>query len=191
MFIIYKHVILQSKKDEVISCKGGAFVEAALIDLVVNRVIEEYVDESKFYKNQLNLTKEEWEAWKNNEFVLSEFANQQLIFLFSDYEWMLVQRVIRLTKMIPEKEQQAVLEYRKMSAAIAKKWINSDLANIEIVEKMYNKKDLEKYIQVKVVMDYNVWSYSDILSFTFPAIDRMRVTSSKQELIQLMTDTYE
>ncbi|MDR1521352.1 MAG: hypothetical protein LBS28_00585 [Streptococcaceae bacterium] len=166
-------------------------MEAALIDLVVNRVIEEYVDESKFYKNQLNLTKEEWEAWKNNEFVLSEFANQQLIFLFSDYEWMLVQRVIRLTKMIPEKEQQAVLEYRKMSAAIAKKWINSDLANIEIVEKMYNKKDLEKYIQVKVVMDYNVWSYSDILSFTFPAIDRMRVTSSKQELIQLMTDTYE
>jgi hypothetical protein len=59
-------------------------VETALIDLVVNRVIEEYVDEAKFYKNQLNLTKEEWEAWKNNQFVLPEFANKQLIFLFSD-----------------------------------------------------------------------------------------------------------
>ncbi|MDR1473979.1 MAG: hypothetical protein LBI41_05490 [Lactobacillales bacterium] len=166
-------------------------MESALIDLVVNRVIEEYVDEAEFYQNQLGLPKEEWDAWKKNQFVLPEFANQQLIFLFSDYEWMLVQKVIRLTKMIPEKEQQAVLEYRKMSAAIAKKWINSDLANIEIVEKMYNKKELEKYIQVKVVMDYNVWGYSDIISFTFPAVDRTRVASSKRELIQLMTDTYE
>jgi len=166
-------------------------LEQALIDLVVNRVIEEYFDEVEFFQRQLNLKKEEWEEWKLGKRTISEFANQQIIFLFSDYEWMLVQKVIRLTKMIPEKEHQAVLEYRKMSAAVAKKWLNFDLATIQIVEKVYNKRELEKQIQVKVIMDYGVWGYSDILSFTFPAVARNKVTSSKRELIQLMTDTYE
>jgi hypothetical protein len=171
--------------------KGSFFMEHALIDLVVNRVIEEYIDEVEFYKHQLRLTKEEWESWKKGDFLLPEFANQQLMFLFSDYEWMLVQKVLHLTRTIPENEQVAVYEYKKMSATVAKKWLSSDLAMIEIVEKVYNVKELSKKIQVKVIMDYNVWGYSDILSFIFPAVDRTRVASSKRELIQLMTDTYE
>jgi hypothetical protein len=166
-------------------------LDKSLIDLVVDRVVEEYFDEAKYYHDQLGLTKNEWESWKNGKAALPDFAQQQLIFLFSDYEWMLVQKVLRITRMAPEKENQAVSEYRLLRAKIAKKWLNADLATIKLVEKVDNEQDLEKQIQVKVEINYDVWGYSDVITFTFPAVDRPRITGSKRELIQLMTDNYE
>jgi len=160
----------------------------ALVELVVARVKERFNPESDFYQKQLQLTKEAWEDWQKGLYVLSEHELSAIIMLFTDYEWMLVQKVIRNTKIIPEKEQNAVSEFSKMKFAIAKKWVQSDIANVEIVERLQEDEKLTKNIELRIVMGYDSWGYSDILTFTLPAIERERVAGSRRELIQYMTN---
>ncbi|MDR0922002.1 MAG: hypothetical protein LBM95_06445 [Lactobacillales bacterium] len=165
-------------------------MEQAFIDLVVYRVIEKFQMEEEFYGKQLGLTEEDWEKWKRGHLLLSDEAIQQIVLLFSDYEWMLVQKVILQTKIIPEKLYTAVADYQKMSATIAKKWLTTDIATIEIVEKLQEENKLDKMIEVRIIMSYDSWGYSDILTFFFPAVDRNKVAGSRRELIQFMTEIY-
>ena len=157
-----------------------------LVELVVARVKERFNPESDFYAKQLHLTMEEWQDWQKGLYVLSEHELGAIIMLFTDYEWMLVQKVIRNTKIIPEKEQSAVSDFNKMKFAIAKKWMQGDLANVEIVEKLNEEEKLTKNIEVRIVMEYDSWGYNDILTFSMPAIERERVVGSRRELIQYM-----
>jgi D-mannonate dehydratase len=158
----------------------------ALVELIVARVQERFNLESDFYQKQLQMTKEAWENWKKGLYVLNEHEFGTMIMLFTDYEWMLVQKVIRTTKIIPEKEQNAVSDFNKMKFSIAKQWMQSDMANAEIVEKLQEDEKLMKNIEVRIVMDYDSWGYNDILTFTLPAIERERVAGSRRELIQYM-----
>lgn len=165
-------------------------MEQALVSLVVERINERFQNEAEFYA-KLNISQENWEAWKLGKYLLNEHELSAIIMLFSDYEWMLVQKVLRNTRIIPEKHQTAVPDFAKMKFTIAKKWMQSDLANVELVERLQEDEKLAKTIEVRVVMGYDSWGYNDILTFTFPAIERERVSGSKRELIQYMTETYE
>ncbi|SJZ75344.1 hypothetical protein SAMN02745116_01339 [Pilibacter termitis] len=162
-------------------------MEKALVELITARVNERFQNETEFYQSQLGLTHEEWENWKRGVFFVSEKGVAAMIQLFTDYEWMLIQKVIRQTKVIPEKEQGAVDDFNKMKLAIAKKWMTSELATVDLVERLQEVDKLTKTIELRIILSYDAWGYSDILTFTFPAVERDKVAGSRRELIQYMT----
>jgi hypothetical protein len=166
-------------------------MEQSLVALVVSRVVERFQKEEEFYEKQLGLTVDEWTSWKRGDFSLPEIAIGQIAFLFTDYEWMLVNKVIAQSRMIPEKELSAVADYHRMAVVIAKKWLSTDIAQVELIEKVQTDDKQEKMIEVRVMVNFDAWGYEDILTFYFPAVDRNKVAGSKVELIQLMTEKYE
>lgn len=62
------------------------------IAIILNTIIEQYTSEKQFYETHLGITEEQWEAWKNGTMSLSPAENQKVKLLFSDYEWMLIQK---------------------------------------------------------------------------------------------------
>lgn len=103
------------------------------IAIILNTIIEQYTSEKQFYQTHLGITEEQWEAWKNGTMSLSPAENQKVKLLFSDYEWMLIQKIIRQTVIYPEKRNQAVVEFKKMKTQIARTWLGSDLAKVELL----------------------------------------------------------
>ena len=70
------------------------------IAIILSTVIEQYSTEARFYETQLGIDREQWEAWKNGTASLTPAENQKIKLLFSDYEWMLIQKIVRFNKLI-------------------------------------------------------------------------------------------
>ncbi|NLL32906.1 MAG: hypothetical protein GX252_06255, partial [Enterococcus cecorum] len=102
--------------------------------ILLDVIKEKYYSEKVFYQTQLGIDEEAWNDFKQGKRSLSAENTQKLKNLFTDYEWMLFQKVLRQTVVYPEKRGIAVKEYRKMKYLIASKWMNHQLAKVEIVE---------------------------------------------------------
>lgn len=62
------------------------------INLILSGIYENYYSEEEFYQNQLGISFERWEKWKQGKMSLSPEENQKIKNIFSDYEWMLLQK---------------------------------------------------------------------------------------------------
>jgi hypothetical protein len=87
-------------------------VNQIYLDLVMSAIFEQFHSEQDFYQDYLGVNDVQWQQWKAGQNNLSPEANQKIKNLFSDYEWMLSQKVIRQTFLFPEKRPTAVAEYR-------------------------------------------------------------------------------
>ncbi len=67
------------------------------IEILVMTIKEQYIGEKTFYEGVLNLDESTWEQWKQGNYSLSGEQSQQIKNLFSDYEWMLLQKILRQT----------------------------------------------------------------------------------------------
>lgn len=158
------------------------------IAIILNTILEQYPTEKAFYKNQLGIDEKEWEAWKNGSGSLSPAVNQKIKLLFSDYEWMLVQKIIRQTVIYPEKRTQAVSEFKKMKTQIARKWLTSGSGEVEILTQ---NEEIKQYLDLKVSITYDEWGYDDILSFRLPAIIQQQIQKEKVELLAWVKENLE
>ena len=113
------------------------------LDLVMSAIFEQFHTEQDFYQDYLGVNEVQWQQWKAGQNNLTPEANQKIKNLFSDYEWMLSQKVIRQTFLFPEKRPTAVAEYREMKTIVAQKWIASGLAQVEMIP-FKNKNEEEK-----------------------------------------------
>ena len=138
------------------------------IQLVCSAIIENFDSEQSFYQNQLGITVEEWYEWKQGTKQLAPEMIQKIKNLFSDYEWMLVQKIMRQTIIYPEKRLTAVYDYRRMKTEIARKWLNAELATVEIIQQPKDRKNAA-LIDLRVTIDYAEWGFDDILSFRLPS----------------------
>lgn len=120
---------------------------------------------------------------------------QKIKNLFTDYEWMLTQKILRQTILFPEKRNLAVSEYKRLKTTIAKKWLQSDLGVVELIPN--NKQEQEivaGYIDLKVTLAYGEWGFDDIITFRLPATIQRQLEGSKVELLdwvnENLMDTY-
>ena len=67
----------------------------ALISIVLNAVKEKYVTEKAFYTDKLGISAQSWDRFKKGEQGLKYENVKILSTLFTDYEWMLVQKLVR------------------------------------------------------------------------------------------------
>lgn len=161
---------------------GGISVNQVYIDLVINAILEQFKSEQDFCENYLGISTELWNQWKHGQGQLPPELTQKIKNLFSDYEWMLSQKVIRQTILFPEKRTTAVAEYRELKTIIAQKWLASGIAEVEMVPfKNQNEEEHHEYIDLRVTIDYGKWGYDDIISFRLPAQVQKQIESSKTE----------
>lgn len=160
------------------------------IDLIISAVQEKYGSESEFYKNQLGILEETWNDWKNGSGVLEPEINQKIKNLFTDYEWMLFQKVLRQTIIYPEKRTIAVSEFRKMKIKIARKWLNIGLGTVEVLQgKVENGR--QPYVDLKVTLSYDEWGFDDVINFRLPATIQQQVGNEQIALLDWVNENLE
>lgn len=166
----------------------------ALVDIVVNAIKEKYVSEKAFYQGQLGISGQSWDRWKKGEHGL-RYENLQIVAtLFTDYEWMLVQKVVRNSEIMSNVIKYPVNEYMFMKYQIAKQWINSGIARVEWQKTNENEEDSQRksnYMVLKVIIDYNLWGYNDIIELRLPGVIQQQIGHDEVKLLQWVDDESE
>lgn len=164
------------------------------IDIILDAIIEQYESEEQFFQEYIRIDTERWESWKAGRSNLTAEENQKLKALFTDYEWMLMQKIIRQTVLFPEKRTIAVSEYKRIKTVISKKWLDGG-ATVELVSRQKSKDESDQQrIDLKVTMAYGEWGFDDIITFRLPSMIRQQIEGSKVELLdwvnENLTDMY-
>ncbi|WP_086347276.1 hypothetical protein [Candidatus Enterococcus clewellii] len=163
------------------------------IDIILSAIIEQYSSEETFYLDYLNIDETQWVNWKNGAGNLSNEDMQKVKNLFTDYEWMLTQKIMRQTVLFPEKRNIAVSEYKRLKTIIAGKWLKSDVGRAELLPSGGTNED-EGFINLKVSVSYGEWGFDDILTFRLPSRLQPQLEGSKVELLdwvdENLMDTY-
>lgn len=160
------------------------------IELVLSAIQEQYDTESLFYENNLGISDEKWTSWKNGRTTLAPEENQKVKNLFSDYEWMLLQKVLRQTIIYPEKRGVAVSEYRKMKTEIARKWLNIGLGTVEMSQAK-EENNANQFLNLRVGIQYDEWGFDDILTFRLPATLQQHLENEQVALLDWVNENLE
>lgn len=150
--------------------------------IILDVINEKYYSEEVFCQNQLAIDEQEWHEWKAGKYSLTAEQTQKIKNLFTDYEWMLFQKVLRQTVIYPEKRSQAVSEYRQMKLQIAKKWVDSKVAEIELLDDSLENQEFQALL-IAVGIDYHRWGFDDILTFRIPARLQKQLANDQVKLI--------
>lgn len=167
----------------------------ALVKILEDCILSQFVSEALFCETYLALSEEEWQQWKATGTGLKPETMTKIKLLFTDYEWMVVNKLIRQTEIFPEKRQIIVEEYRRVKALIAKTWLNHG-AEVEAVQqtRAYDQRLNKKTVLLRVVQRYGEWGYDDTLQFYLPAIIQESIEASSYGLLawidQNLTDVY-
>ncbi len=172
----------------------------AIVNILLDRIKDQFVSEKLFCDHFLVISYEEWNKWKKGQSALSNEKMQKLKSLFSDYEWMLIQKIARQTILFPEKRNYVVSEYKRLKSIIAKEWIKTGMTKVELItqqsvsdkkETAYPKKNM---VNLRIFMSYGEWGYDDILEFCMPGTIQQQIAESQIDLIEWvdenLIDTY-
>lgn len=159
----------------------------ALVTLVLHAIKEQYVSEKAFYASQLEISSQSWDRWKKGEHGLKPDNMEIVAKLFTDYEWMLVQKVCRNAEILPEVADDPVREYQYLKFHIARKWIASGTAEIKWHggESHTEREQVRKaaVTTLRLEMNYDFWSYKDILDLRLPSVIRQQIETKKTDLL--------
>ncbi|MDO4432885.1 MAG: hypothetical protein Q4B80_06150 [Aerococcaceae bacterium] len=163
----------------------------AIIALVVHAIQEKYMSEKSFYAEKLGITPQSWDRWKKGEQGLKYENMKVLSTLFTDYEWMLVQKVVRNAELMSDVMANPVKEYMFLKYQIAKHWVHHGLARFEWHHSELNEKDSTRksnMMILQVIADYQLWGYSDIIELRLPGVIRQQIETSEIKLLEWFDD---
>ncbi|WP_188204085.1 hypothetical protein [Desemzia incerta] len=167
----------------------------ALVAIVLGAVKEQYATEKAFYSEQLGISPQSWDRWKKGQQGLKTENMNKLAQLFTDYEWMLVQKVCRNSLLISEVAENPVAEYMNMKYHVAKKWLRSNMATIEIHHQPEENAEAHhrKINQtiVRIETSYDFWSYKDRIELHLPGIVQQQLETEKQNLLEWFSKNVE
>lgn len=162
-----------------------------LVEIVVHAIKEKYLTEKAFYNDQLGISPQSWDRWKKGEQGL-KYENMQIIStLFTDYEWMLVQKIVRQAQLSPDFIHNPVAEYIYLKQQIAKTWLQHDLARIEWKHSQENELGSVRksnMVILRLVADYQIWGYSDIIEMRLPGVIQNQIGHDQRKLLQWVND---
>ncbi|OFK55249.1 hypothetical protein HMPREF2811_07705 [Globicatella sp. HMSC072A10] len=158
----------------------------ALIAIVVHAIKEKYVSEKAFYSEQLGISPQSWDRWKKGEQGLKYENIMILSTLFTDYEWMLVQKVVRNAEIVPDIMAEPVKEYLFLKYEIAKKWVRHGMVRLEWHQSDANEDKSSRKSNMTIlqlIADYNFWGYNDIIELRLPGIIRQQIETDEIKLL--------
>lgn len=154
----------------------------AMVLIILSEIKLRFKSEHNFWKNYLLISEEEWLNWKKGQGVLPQQAMQKVKGLFSDYEWMLVNKVAEQAMFFPEKRHYVVPEFRRLKTMIAKQWIELPICLAELVTQTAD--GMNEVINLKVTLKYGEWGYDDILNFFMPAKLSKKIEGGNKGLLE-------
>ena len=161
----------------------------AFVLIVVNAVRERYVSEKAFYTEELGISGQSWTRWKNGERGLKAENLQKIARLFTDYEWMLANKVARNADVLPEVASDPVAEYLRLKVAIASRWIRQENVRVDWKTAAVSKGKFKENVTIlRVATTYGHWSYQDIIEIRVVGITHKQIGTKKQELLEWMKD---
>ena len=161
----------------------------AFVLIVVNAVRERYVSEKAFYTEELGISGQSWTRWKNGERGLKAENLQKIARLFTDYEWMLANKVARNADVLPEVASDPVAEYLRLKVAIASRWIRQENVHVDWKTAAVSKGKFKENVTIlRVATTYGHWSYQDIIEIRVVGITHKQIGTKKQELLEWMKD---
>ena len=161
----------------------------AFVLIVVNAVRERYVSEKAFYTEELGIRGQSWTRWKNGERGLKAENLQKIARLFTDYEWMLANKVARNADVLPEVASDPVAEYLRLKVAIASRWIRQENVRVDWKTAAVSKGKFKENVTIlRVATTYGHWSYQDIIEIRVVGITHKQIGTKKQELLEWMHD---
>ena len=161
----------------------------AFVLIVVNAVRERYVSEKAFYTEELGISGQSWTRWKNGERGLMAENLQKIARLFTDYEWMLANKVARNADVLPEVASDPVAEYLRLKVAIASRWIRQENVRVDWKTAAVSKGKFKENVTIlRVATTYGHWSYQDIIEIRVVGITHKQIGTKKQELLEWMKD---
>lgn len=156
--------------------------------IVLQEIKEQFSTEEEFYSRHLGMDEMEWIRWRKNDVELGKHAIEKIHRLFTDYEKMIVQKVVRNAEIIPAIQMNPVREYKQMKFHIARRWIQSGLAEAEWLGSDTSADvDEEHFYQtdvLRVEADYGFWSYKDRLEFRIRRFPKKEIRWTKPELLE-------
>lgn len=158
----------------------------ALIAIVVYAIKEKYVSEKAFYSDQLGISPQSWDRWKKGEQGLKYDNIKILSTLFTDYEWMLVQKVVRNSEIVPDILTDPVKEYLFLKFEIAKTWVRHGMVRLEWHKTDVNELDSNRKSNMTVlqlIAEYNFWGYNDIIELRLPGVIRQQIQTDEVKLL--------
>lgn len=157
----------------------------ALQTIVVEEVKRHYRTEKDFYENVLGITQQSWNRWKKGERGLkAENMDTVKLSLFTDYEWMIVNKLSSQMSVYPNNFKKGPFEqYLDTKKGIAKAWAEKASININAAMNADDPNDgrVMPGTRVTVKMDYGHWIedsltfYSDKSSGHIPAGKKNRL----------------
>lgn len=162
----------------------------AIVNIILDQIKDQFISEAVCYTHFLDIPPKEWEDWKKGLRHLPNEKMQKLKGLFSDYEWMLIQKIARQATLFPEKRNYVVPEYKRLKSIIAKEWIQTGLTKVELITQQsvpqtkganYPQKQI---VNLRIFISYGEWGYDDILEFYMPGIIQQQITDSKVDLLE-------
>lgn len=172
----------------------------AIVNIILDQIKDQFISEKVCVTHFLAMDLAEWEEWKKGVRPLPSEKMQKLKSLFSDYEWMLIQKIARQAALFPEKRNYVVVEYKRLKSIIAKEWIKTGMTKVELITEQsrpnyssdtYPKKHV---VNLRIFMSYGEWGYDDILEFCMPGIIQQQIADSKIDLLEWvdenLTDAY-
>lgn len=163
----------------------------ALISIVLNAVKEKYVTEKAFYTDKLGISAQSWDRFKKGEQGLKYKNVKILSTLFTDYEWMLVQKVVRNAERLSDVMANPVKEYQYLKYQIARRWIHQGMARMEWHHSEPNEESSSRksnMMILQVIADYHIWGYSDVLELRLPGIIRQQIEGDEIKLLEWFDD---
>jgi len=147
-------------------------MDNVLQQIIIDEINKIYETEKNFYENKLNITQQSWNRWKRGDRGFSDDNTLILKSLFSDYEWMLIQKIVTEFKSNNETSIIDNLEspydyYLETKKTIAKEWIKHG-ADIELIDEKNdedNKKELGTKLIVKLHYDLDTKQADDEITF--------------------------
>ena len=161
----------------------------AFVAIVVNAVKERYVSEKAFYADELGISAQSWHRWKNGERGLKAENMQKVSRLFTDYEWMLANKIARNAEVLPDVASDPVAEYLRLKVEIASRWIRQDNVRLDWKTAAVSKGKFKENITIlRVATTYGHWSYQDIIEIRVVGITHKQIGTKKQALLEWMHD---
>lgn len=162
----------------------------AMVNIVLDRIKDQFISEEIFCQKILEIPVSIWDDWKQGNDQLPSDKMQKIKSLFSDYEWMIIQKMIRQTILFPEKRNYIVAEYKRLKSVIAKTWIKTGSASVELItHQRFANQELssvpqKNVVNLRVMMTYDEWGYDDILEFFMPGIVQQQIEDSQIDLLE-------
>lgn len=167
----------------------------ALVEIVLRAIKEQYVTEKAFYATQLGISPQSWDRWKKGQQGLKTENMAKISQLFTDYEWMLVQKVCRNATIISEVAENPVAEFMTMKYHVAKKWLKTGMADIDIKQTEDEKEPTAhrrlNLTTVSIELSYDFWSYKDRIELHLPGVVQQQIEMEKQDLLEWFNQNVE